>query len=156
MSAAAAALLLAVLAQGAEPPYNRSLISDSDPDQGCQIWQDTQIKWVQATQGNTGSSPTPGDTELTAVTAAFAAWQAQSNACGNFTLQELPRITTRATGYDQQNLANNQNLVLFRSNLCTQAAPSGDSCFNDGTCGNKYDCFQYASGNIAIDRKSVV
>jgi len=151
----AAALLLSALALGADggsPGYVRAHVSDTDPTQGCQYWQDAQIDWVQASQGNTGDSPTPGDAEFTAVEAAFATWQAQFTACGNVTLTELPRTDNRTTGYDQQNLANNQNLVLFRPRLCTSAggAPSGDPCFNDGTCGNKYDCFQYAAGNIAI------
>ena len=145
-----APLLLASLALSADAGYNRSLVNDTDPTMGCQTWQDTQINWVQASQGNTGDSPTPGDTEFAAVTASFATWQAQSNACGNFTLTELPRTTTRTIGYDQQNPANNQNLVLFRPKLCSQVAPAGDSCFNEGTCGNKYDCFPYATGNIAI------
>lgn len=153
MSAAAllaAAAALALGADGGTTGYVRARVSDADPTQGCQYWQDTQIAWVQASQGNTGDQPTPGDTEFTAIEAAFATWQAQSNLCGNFTLTELPRTTNRTTGYDQQNPSNNQNLVLFRPHLCTGTAPQGDPCFNDGTCGNKYDCFQYASGNIAI------
>jgi len=151
----AAALLLSALALGADagsPGYVRARVSDNDPSQGCQTWQDTQINWVQASQGNTGDSPTPGDAELTAVEAAFATWQAQFNTCGSVTLTELPRTDNRITGFDQQTPANNQNLVLFRPHLCSGpgGAPNGDPCFNDGSCGNKYDCFQFAAGNIAI------
>ena len=149
-SAALLTSALALAADGGTPAYVRAAISDSDPSLGCQYWQDTQINWVQSSLGNTGDSPTPGDAEFTAVTAAFAAWQAQSTACGNFTLSEQPRTTDRAAGYDAQNPSNNQNLVLFRPKLCSAVAPNGDVCFNQGTCGNKYDCFQYASGNIAI------
>jgi len=146
----AAAAALALGADGGTAGYVRARVSDTDPTQGCQYWQDTQINWVQDSKGNTGDQPTPGDAEFTAIEAAFSTWQAQSTACGNFTLTELPRTNNRVTGFDQQNAANNQNLVLFRAHLCTGTAPSGDSCFNDGTCGNKYDCFQFASGNIAI------
>jgi hypothetical protein len=149
----AAALLLASLALGADggtPGYVRAQISDTDRTLGCQYWQDTAISWTQASQGNTGDSPTPGDAEFTAIEAAFATWQAQATACGNFTFTEQPRVPDRTTGYDQVNPSNNQNLVLFRPHLCQAVAPAGDACFNDGTCGNKYDCFQYASGNIAI------
>jgi hypothetical protein len=146
----AAAASLALAADGGTAGYVRARVSDTDASAGCQYWQDTQINWVQASQGNTGDSPTPGDAEFTAITAAFASWQAQSNACGNFTLSEQARTDNRLTGYDQQNPSTNQNLVLFRPHLCSGTAPSGDACFNDGTCGNKYDCFQYAAGNIAI------
>lgn len=149
-SAALLVASLALAADGGFPPYVRAPINDADPSQGCQLWQDAQINWAQATQGNTGDSPTPGEAEFTAVTAAFADWQAQAAACGNFTLQEQARTADRTVGFDQQNPSSNRNVVLFRSKLCTQVAPAGDACFNDGTCGNKYDCFQFASGNIAI------
>jgi hypothetical protein len=141
---------LALAADGGVPGFVRANISEVDPTLGCQYWQDTQINWVQASTGNTGDSPTPGDTELTAVAAAFGSWQAQAAACGNFTLLEQTRTPNRITGYDQQTPGNNQNLVLFRPKLCSMVAPNGDACFSQGTCGNKYDCFQYASGNIAI------
>lgn len=145
------AILLASLAAGqVDAGYVRSLIDDGDPSVGCQYWTDATIPWVQATQGNTGPSPTPGDTEFTSITASFQSWQAQSNLCGNFTLQEAARIPDRTIGYKQETGAVNQNLVLFRPGLCTQIAPSGDSCFQAGTCGNQFDCFEYDPGNIAI------
>jgi hypothetical protein len=145
-----AVLLVSLAAGAADAGYVRSPIDEDKPGEGCQYWTDTLIPWVQADQGNTGPSPTPGDTEFAAVTASFQTWQAQSDACGNFTLQEGARVADRTVGYQQQAGAVNRNIVLFRPGLCSQLAPVGDPCFQGGTCGNKYDCFEYDPGNIAI------
>lgn len=48
----------------------------------------------------------------------------------------------------------NENLVLFRHQRCSAVVPRGDPCFADGSCGNRYDCWQHSDSTIAITTTS--
>jgi hypothetical protein len=141
-------ITLAVLAQG----YARSHMSDTDNSTQCLWWKEgSSIVYRQSTPGN---DETPGDTEFTAVNAAFATWQTELAACASLSFSEGSRTTNRNAEYLERGDVPNQNVVVFRQRTCKQAAPAQDPCFADGSCANKYDCWQFSAGAIAITTTS--
>jgi uncharacterized protein (TIGR03382 family) len=44
----------------------------------------------------------------------------------------------------------NRNLVLFRLRRCADVAPASDACWDEDTCGNKYDCWSNDGQTIAV------
>jgi hypothetical protein len=138
----------AVLSQA----YARSRASESDPNSQCLWWKEnTRITWRVNQAGN---AETPGDTEFTAIGRAFATWQTELAACGSLTFVEGPRSTSREATYSPDDDPVNQNLVLFRERACKGQVSAGDPCWSDGSCGNKYDCWQFSEGAIAITTTS--
>jgi len=148
---AAGPVLMAVMLLGATDPYVRSRVDTgvaNDPTAHCFWWQGgLTLTYNQSEQGN---PETTGDTEFLAVQRAFGSWQQVMNECGSLRLTEGPRLATRDVGYDQTASAVNENLILFRQLRCVDVAPSSDSCWRDGFCGNAWDCWWYPAGTIAL------
>lgn len=116
----------------------------------CLWWnENTKITWQQNSDGNV---ETTGDTEFTAAERAFATWQAQFDSCGSLSFQQGTRTTARKVGYLQA--GPNENVLLYRTKSCSGQVPSGDTCWADDDCGNKYDCWQFASAAIAMTTTS--
>ena len=138
-------LLLAVLAA---LPYVRTKVDPSDAGSHCLYWNRTQITYHQSSLGN----PATGSSAFTAVERAFSTWQAQSDACGNFSLVEGSQSPDRLVGIDPAHP--DEHLVLFRQKLCVDVVPTGDPCENDDTCGNKYDCWDHTRSAIALTTTS--
>lgn len=128
-------------------PYVRKRVTPGDATSHCLWWQSGSLTLRQNQLGN----PATGGSEFTAVSTAWNNWEAVMNNCGNLALVEGARTASRQVGYDPNNSDLNQNIVLFRQTLCRVVAPSGDSCWNTpGDCGNKYDCWDYSQGTIAL------
>src|SRR5262249_13561011 len=81
---------------------------------------------------------------------ALATWAAQMTACGNLSLRMGPRNTSRTVGFDDARGASNENVLLFRTRLCSDVVPAGDACHDQSSCGNTYDCWHSATGTLAI------
>lgn len=144
-------LLLLALTQTS---YNRSRVGSDDTNLSaqCLYWREgTVIEYRQSADGN----PETGPTAFTAVTAAFASWQAQLDFCGSLTLREGARTSSRQVGY-VDGAGDNENVVLFRQKKCSAAAPAADACWSKDNCGNAYDCWQHSAGAIAITTTSYV
>lgn len=130
--------------------YARSRATEGDTKTQCLWWKErTVITWRQSTLG---SQRTPGDSEFEAVEASFAAWQEVLSSCGSLSFEQGPRSTSRLAEYAERGA--NENLVLFREQRCTEVAPRQDPCFSDGSCGNKYDCWQFSEKAIGITTTS--
>lgn len=146
---------LVLLAEGQS--FLRTRTSDSDPKAHCLYWREgTAITWHANSEGN---PETTGDTEFSAMQKAFGAWQAQMDACGSLSFKQGNLTGSRTIGYDER-AETNENIVVFRQRRCDDmvngqpVAPAADSCWKDETCNNKYDCWSYASGAIAITTTS--
>ena len=132
--------------------YARSRQSETDTKSQCLWWKEnTAISYRVNAAGN---DETPADSEFTAISAAFATWQTELAACSSLSLSEGPRSINRQAEFLQNANAANENLVLFRQRSCKTLVPAGDSCVSDGSCGNKYDCWQFTEGAIAITTTS--
>lgn len=142
--------LAALLVEGLCPTYVRSRVDTgggSNSRAHCLYWKGGEIAWTQAEPGN---AETTGDTEFTAISQSFKTWNDQAEVCGNFTFAEkLPRTFRRDVAYDPSS-SDNQNLVVFRSSRCADKTNQSDSCWTNGDCNNRYDCWQYAGGTIAL------
>jgi len=57
-------------------------------------------------------------------------------------------------GYTQS--GQNENLVLFRLQLCSAVVPNGDPCVAAGTCGNAYNCWDHGSTVVALTTSSYI
>ncbi len=142
-----AALMLALtLGQTSSAPYVRSRVEMGDPSTQCLFWTVPKITWYQSTAGNPQTKP--AGSEFDAVRKSFQSWQAIFAECGNLTFEEGGRVTDRNVGYDTK--GENRNIVLFRTQRCTEVAPSTDACWKDDECGNKYDCWSNDGQTIAI------
>jgi MYXO-CTERM domain-containing protein len=141
------AVLAMTVAQAACPPYTRTKVDDNDPKSHCLYWrEDTQIEWRVNDQGN---PETTADTEYSAVEKAISTWQIEFASCGSLGLSVGPRTNSRFADFDKKS-ADNQNVVLWRFQLCTGMVGASDVCWKDDNCGNLYDCWQHNPGALAI------
>lgn len=124
-------------------PYVRSRTT-TNPAAHCLWWPNKIISYSQSGTGNPGT----GQKSLEAVTTAFATWQVAMQECGSAALVEGPRAKTRRIGVEP-GLAN-VNLVLFRVESCSQKALPQSPCWQDGTCGNLFDCWDHAAGLLGV------
>ena len=110
----------------------------------CLRWPEGNLVISQNDEGD----PSLGDAGFLAVTRAWQTWTAQTEACGDLTLSEGPHSASRVTGL-QSGVAG-ENLVLFRTVLCSAVVDAGDPCEASGSCGNVHDCWDHASGVLAL------
>jgi hypothetical protein len=150
-----AAALVAVLAlAGTALAYVRTTSGDGY----CLWWSKRTIPYVVNDFSSTAPAspatdvcgvPTSVPTVLAAVQASFTAWtQAGQNAgTGTPACTDLQftygTTSSTATGND------GQNVVVVRRGPCGTIVPSGDACQGDGTCADKYNCWDH-SGSADI------
>ncbi len=129
-------------------PYVRSHVVATDPTSHCLWWAAGSVIYNQSDVGN----PINGGTEFPAVTRSWQSWQTIQSGCGNLTLSEGPHLSGsagRTVGYTLGS-NNNDNVVMFRQTLCSNAAPPGDPCFANQTCNNVYDCWGNPNTTIGL------
>jgi MYXO-CTERM domain-containing protein len=80
----------------------------------------------------------------------LATWATAMNACGNLSLRMGTRTASRVTGFDDRKGASNENLLLFRTRLCIDFVSPSNPCYDEGTCADTYDCWDYSAGTLAI------
>lgn len=137
--AAAAALVL-----GATVPYVRSR---TEANAGhCLGWPAGTLTFHE----NVAGAPGTGDAGFTAMETALGTWAQQMGACGNLTLVMGSRTQSRTVGFDDAKTATNENILLFRTRLCSEVVPATDPCVVDSSCSNVYDCWDSAPGTLAI------
>lgn len=138
-----AALLCSALALGvaATLGYVRTRTND---DAHCLRWPEGSVVISQDSEGN----PQLGDAGFEAVTRAWQTWAGQMEACGDLTLSEGPHSSSRLMGLPPE--GSGENLVLFRTVLCGAVVDAGDPCSAAGTCGNVHDCWDHATGVLAL------
>jgi MYXO-CTERM domain-containing protein len=121
-------------------PYVRTRTSASH----CLWWPGDVITWQQNSAGNTAT----GAKAFDAVSTSFNTWQQTMTQCGSMTYKEGPRTSSRMVGYDAD--GPNANVVLFRMSSCTKKVAATAPCWQDGSCGNAFDCWDHASSVLGI------
>jgi MYXO-CTERM domain-containing protein len=116
----------------------------TDDGSHCLRWPEGSLVFTQSSLGD----PSLGDAGFGAVTRAWETWATQMEVCGDLSIGEGPLSPSRSTGL--QPTGDNENLVLFRTRLCSDVVDAGDPCYAAGTCGNVYDCWNHASGVLAL------
>jgi MYXO-CTERM domain-containing protein len=134
--AAAMALLFATVVS-----YVRTKTADGSH---CLRWPAGAVVVSQSELGD----KTLGDAGFEAVTRAWQTWAVQMQACGDVAISEGPRSASRFIGMASD--GENENLVLFRSVLCSDVVDAGDPCQASGSCGNVHDCWDHTSGVLAL------
>ena len=138
---ACAALLASSAALG--QPFVRTQIDDTGV---CIYWGERGFTFHL---DSAGSARTPGDTELTAIEAAFQSWQTVSNLCSDFQFTEGNRVSAPKVGYTP-GATDNQNVITFREQSCADVVPPGDPCLSDDSCANAYRCWDHDTLVIAL------
>lgn len=147
------AVLLSGLVLGQTIPYVRTKTDDGSH---CLRWPVNAgargtIHFVQSSTGD----PALGSGVFDAVSRSAQTWETQLQACGNLDLAETGQHSaSRFVGYNQS--GQNENLVLFRLQLCSAVVPAGDGCVAAGSCGNTYDCWDHGSTVVALTTSSYV
>lgn len=154
MKLAAAALLSGLLLGQSTLQYVRSKTT-SGANAHCFHWPVSagtrgRVTFVQSSAGD----PALGTGALTAVSRSAQTWETQLQACGNLDLAEGTSSASRSIGYVQG--GPNENLVLYRTRLCSAVVPSGDACLAAGTCGNVHDCWDHTSGVVALTTSTFI
>jgi len=149
---AAAVLLSGLLLGQSTLQYVRTKTDDSAH---CFRWPVNagtrgRVSFVQSTAGD----PTLGQGAFDAVSHSAQTWQTQLAACGNLDLAEGARSASRSVGYVQG--GSNENVVLYRTRLCSSVVPSGDPCLAANTCGNVYDCWEHGNSVVALTTSSYI
>lgn len=136
----ALALLIATsaFAQG----YKRTLVPGKEI---CLSWNARTLTYAIDAAGSTR---TPADSEFTAIDSSFGTWQAVSDACSDFHFVAGPRVSTIVVGKSPGSETN--NVVTFREVSCRDAVLGGDPCQADGTCANKYKCWDHGDTTIGL------
>lgn len=137
----------AALVTGATVPYVRSRTDRNSPDGGhCLGWPAGPLEFRE----NTAGAPGTADAGFLAMEKSLATWATPMSACGNVSLTMGPRTTTRSVGFDDRKGASNENVLIFRTRLCSSVVPANDGCIAAGTCANAYDCWDFDRGTLAI------
>lgn len=143
-AALGSALLLAAAASAQD--YRRTQVPGKDPgNEVCLAWGVRELSYYVH---SAGSAKTPGETEFIAIDASFQTWQALSDSCSDFRFLQGSRIADPVVGKTTGSASN--NVVLFRETNCRDVVPSSDTCLSDGSCGNKYRCWDHSDTTIAL------
>jgi MYXO-CTERM domain-containing protein len=143
------ASLLVALSLGQSDPFVRSRVTASDPDAQCLFWTVKTIDWQLSSVGNPNTSMEDQKLlEFEAIRRSFQSWQQIFDACGNLRFSEGPLVDERKVGYEVK--GDNRNLVLFRSKSCTERVSSDHECWDEDTCGNRFDCWDGDPQTIAL------
>ncbi len=143
VGAVLAGLCAASAAAQSDQPYQRTQIATNDGSMLCLAWSHRDVAYqIDAA----GSSKTPGTTEFTAIDAAVATWQALSDTCSDFRYSNTGPVSNPMVGQGTED----GNVITFREQACRDVVPNTDSCLADGSCLNKYRCWDHGDLTIAL------
>jgi hypothetical protein len=138
------ALTLACLASIANAQeFQRTLAGMSGDTVLCVTWADRNFTYRVDAQG---SMRTPGETEFTAIDAAFTTWETVANSCSDFRFLRGARITNPRVGKG----TDTDNVLTFRDADCGDIVQPSDPCLADGSCGNVNRCWDHSSATIGL------
>lgn len=134
-------ILLALL--GA-PQHARGYVRSLAPDSGaCLFWDQRSIPWTMNARG----LPSLGfERSRAAFARSLATWEAVS--CTDVRFEERPATTETRIGHSLEDTPD--NLVIFRLEDCSTAAPADAACHAAGTCANEFDCWSHGDTVIAV------
>ncbi|WP_224243101.1 MYXO-CTERM-anchored inactivated metalloprotease [Hyalangium gracile] len=89
----------------------------------------------------------PTAAERSAVAAAVNAWAQAASTCSDLVFEQAPDVPHGTPiAYD------GKTRVSFRRVRCADVVPPTDACYNDDSCADKYDCWEYESYVISMPR----
>ncbi|MFL5350190.1 MAG: MYXO-CTERM-anchored inactivated metalloprotease [Hyalangium sp.] len=91
------------------------------------------------------SADHPTAQERAAITAAFNTWQQAASTCSDLVFQQAADVPNGTPL-----LHDEKTLVTFRKAQCRDVVPPEDACWNDDSCGDKYDCWARASSDVVF------
>ncbi len=141
-----AGLLLALVGSTcawAQPFIRTQVPGREDLGQLCLTWNKRQLIYVVDAAG---SSRTPGESEFAAIDASFASWQAVSDTCSDFRFVRGERASNVAVGRGTES----SNAIVFRELSCRVVVSVNDGCLADGSCANRYNCWDHSDSTIAL------
>lgn len=118
--------------------------SDQDPNV-CLSWTGRAYTY---NVHSAGSARTPGNSEFAAIEASVQTWRNVASGCSDFTFNQGPTTNDGTVGYNPTGA--NQNVITFREKSCLDAVPSGDGCQINGSCSNKYACWDHGTDVLAL------
>lgn len=127
----------------AQPFIRTRADSGSGETDVCVTWGERRVVYRMDAAG---SARTPVESEFTAIDSAFSAWQSVSRTCSDFEFVRGARITGAKAGRG----TDADNIVVFREENCRDVVPPGDACEADGSCGNRYNCWEGGEATIAL------
>ncbi len=132
---------LALSARGQQ--FQRTIAGVSKDTTLCVTWADRNFDYRV---DQDGSARTPGETEFTAIDAAFSSWQAISDGCSDFKFIRGARLASGRVGKGTES----ENLLVFRDVDCRDVVLPSDACLADGSCANVHRCWDHSSGTIGL------
>lgn len=137
------ALLVLVSAVAEAQSFRRTVAGTNGTTEICVTWNKRELIYHA---GAEGSARTPADTEFTAIDSSFATWQAVSDGCSDFKFTQGTRMSKPSIGRGTEDA----NVVIFHEKNCRDVVPISDGCLSDGSCGNKYHCWDHSDGTIGL------
>lgn len=134
---------LLVASAASAQPFARTIAGVSGDSTLCVTWSDRTFDYRV---DQAGSERTPGETEFTAIDAAFSTWQAVADSCSDFKFIRGQRIANGTVGKGTER----ENLLIFRDADCRTVVGPSDPCLSDGSCGNVHRCWDHSSGTIGL------
>jgi hypothetical protein len=117
----------------------------------CLFWTARELRWWL---NEKGSDDVPFNT-LPPVQAAlersFQTWQ--DVGCSDVTFSFAGTTAQFNVGFEPGS-SDNQNILMWREVTCEAVVPPGDECLEDGSCPDKFDCWDHGSGVIALTTTS--
>lgn len=127
--------------------HQNGFVRSKDAETGaCLFWPRRNIPWVL----NSRAEKVEADfSEVQqALFDSFQSWEDVDCSDLSFSFAGLTPRTD--VGY-REGSAQNQNLLIFRPQLCRDVVPSSDKCWErPGECANRYNCWNHPSGVIAL------
>jgi hypothetical protein len=145
----AALVLAALLAAAPAHAYRRTCPVENRRQYPCLRWPTHTIPWKVNPCRPDGSpscaAAATADPALAAVQAGFRAWEDATHAgasapCTDLSLPYAGTSGSILSGDGRH--GHGEHVVIFRRGWCSDVpAARSDPCYQDATCGNRYDCF---------------
>jgi len=136
--------VLLVTASASAQSFQRTIAGQTaDNTTFCVTWADRNYTYRV---DQAGSARTPGETEFTAIDAAFLTWETVANTCSDFRFLKGMRIANPTVGKGTEN----DNVVTFRETDCRDVVSPSDGCLADGSCANVHRCWDHNPATIGL------
>ena len=137
------ALVLATAGVAHAQDFQRTVAGSSGDTVLCVTWADRNFTYRV---DQFGSAQTPGETEFTAIDAAFTTWEAVATNCSDFRFRRGQRIANPRVGKGTET----DNVLTFRERDCRDVVQPTDPCLADGSCANTHACWDHNSATIGL------
>lgn len=135
-------LLFALFAPGQAAAFVRSEVPGTDV---CFFWDKRTLPW---TLNDQGARSVGFDETRKAIRLSFDEWTFPR--CTDLQFEEQAPTRDTRIGFNKDRGASNQNLLVFRPDVCENVVSRNDSCWSRGNCANTFDCWDFSLNTIAV------